>query len=406
MFRDEDMFSFLMELIKVDTDSRIRKNYKEIVEIIEGKAEDLGFESFIHNYEDEKGPLPSILIWPQEIKADTNVILLSHYDVVPAEGPWRLGDLTFDPFNPIRTNGRIYGRGAADDKSAIALSLSVLYKVRERYSRGGEVRFLPIMAVVGDEEVGGKGVYVLMEEGFKEAGVKPDNVIVIDAAPSFIGVGASGVLHGWVKFKGVSGHAGRPFLSKNPVHIALRMGSDLLTLFSDKISSMISRIPSPPGSPVNKLWGRFSITIMEGGNKHNVIPDEARLGFDLRFIPDVSKENVVEELRALVTNLATKYGAEVELIIEETFNPGWMTDPDNYLVKVALNAYQKHFGTKRIAASLGGNDGYIFANRGIPTISLGTIEDESRAHSSLENVKEDVVRAVRDTLVDLIVISQ
>ncbi len=402
MLTDEEMFLFLMNLVRIDTNSKLRKNYREIIEVIRDKAEELGFRYFVHEYSDEKGPLPSILVWP-DVTADVNLILLSHYDVVPADKTWVLNGREFSPFDPIRVNGRIYGRGAADDKSAIALSISTLDRVREHYSNGGGLRYKPIMAVVGDEEVGGKGVFVLAEKGFKEAGIKPDNVLVIDAAPSFIGVGASGVVHGWIKVKGVSGHAGRPFLSKNPVHAAILVGNDLLTTFSAHMASKISSIPSPPGSPVPKLWGRFSITMMEGGSKHNVIPDEARLGFDVRFIPDEDKEKVVNELRAFVTNLSVKYGVDVELELEETMNPGWRTDPNSELVRVALNSYKKHFGEERIAASLGGNDGFVFASQGIPTISLGTIEEESRAHSSLESVSEDVVKKVRDTIVDIII---
>ncbi len=403
MLSDEEMFDFLMDLVRIDTNAKTRKNYEEIVDVIRKKVEELGFKYYVHEYRDEKGPLPSILAWP-DVEAESNLILLSHYDVVPAKGPWELNGRSFDPFDPIRVNGRIYGRGAADDKSAIALSLSVLDKVREAYSTGKKLRYLPIMAVVGDEEVGGKGVFVLAEDGFKDAGIRPDNVIVIDAAPSFIGVGASGVLHGWIKVKGISGHAGRPFLSRNPVHAAILIGHDLLTSFSAHMASKISSIPSPPGSPVSKLWGRFSITIMEGGDKHNVIPDEAKLGFDVRFIPDDSKERIEEELRAFVTNLAVKHGVDVEVEFEKTINPGWMTDPESSLVKEALNSYEKYFGSRRVAASLGGNDGFVFANKGIPTISLGTIEEESRAHSSLENVREEIVKKVRDTIVDMIIL--
>lgn len=393
---DEGMFLFLMDLVRVDTTAPGRRNYRRAVELIRGEAESIGMDTHIQNFKDEKGYLPNLIAW-KDLGADRNLLLLSHYDVVPATGPWSLGNVVFDPFDPLRIDGRIYGRGAADDKSAVALSLSACGRVLRR----GKAKYNPILAVVGDEEVGGNGVVALAERGLKEAGVEPDAVIVIDAAPDFVGIGASGVIHGDLVVKGRGGHAGRPFSAINPVHLAVKLADELLTGFSQVHASRLSAIPSPPGSPVPKLWGRFSITRMEAGTQHNVIPSEARLGFDIRFIPDEPKEDVITRFKAAVSAAACKLGVEVEVSVKETLNPGWMTEPNDDFINDVLNSYEKHFGSRAMAGSLGGNDGFVFARRGIPTASLGTIELESNAHGELENVKESVVIAMRDTLVDL-----
>lgn len=393
---DEGMFLFLMDLVRIDTNALTRRNYWKVVEAIRREAERIGMDARIQRFEDGKGDLLNLIAW-KDLGADKNLLLLSHYDVVPASGPWSLGSLTFDPFDPVRVGGRIYGRGAADDKSAVALSLSACGRVM----RKGKAKYNPIVAAVGDEEVGGTGVVALAEEGLKEVGIEPDAVIVIDAAPDFVGIGASGVLHGDLVVKGKGGHAGRPFNAVNPVHLAVKLVDDLLTGFSQLHASKLSRIPSPPGSPVPRLWGRFSVTKMEAGTQYNVIPDEARLGFDIRFIPDESKEEVLERFLAAVNASACRLGAEVEVRIKETLNPGWMTEPSDLFVNEVLSSYEKHFGSRSIAGSLGGNDGFVFARKGIPTVSLGAIELDSNAHGELENVRESVVIAVRDTLVDL-----
>lgn len=394
---DEAMFRFLMDMVRVDTTVTGRRNYSKIVDLIRAEAEKIGMETHVQLFSDEMGVIPNFIAW-KEMGADKNILLVSHYDVVPAEGPWNLDGISFDPFDPQRVGGRIYGRGAADDKSAIALSLSACGRILEK----GKARYNPIIAVVGDEEVGGTGVVALAEHGLKEVGLNPDAVVVIDAAPDFVGVGASGVLHGDLVVRGKGGHAGRPFAAVNPVHLAVKIADELLTGFSQVHASKLSVIPSPPGSPVQKLWGRFSITRMEAGSQHNVIPSEAKLGFDIRFIPDEDKDSVIEKFMSSVSVAACKFGAEVEVRIKETLNPGWMTDPDSEFVKEFLDCYEKHFGSRRIAGSLGGNDGFVFARKGIPTVSLGTIELGSNAHGDLENVREEVVIAVRDTLVDLI----
>jgi len=390
------MFSFLMELVKIDTNANERKNYWNIARVIEKKAKEIGLNTYIHVHRDDKGEVPNVIAWA-DLGADKNLVLLSHYDVVPAGGTWRLGDKTFEPFDPLRINGKIYGRGAADDKSAIALSLSAASMILSE----GKARYNPVVVVVGDEEVGGTGVFAVAEKGFKEAGIRPDRVIVIDAAPDFVGIGASGVIGGEIIVKGRGGHAGRPFVAINPVHLAIRIADDLLTGFAQQHASCVSVIPSPPGSPVPKVWGRFSITIMRAGEKHNVIPDKAVLGFDIRFIPEEEKDRVISKFLAAVSSIAARYGANVEVNIHETLNPGWMTDPDHEFVSEVLDSYEKFFGNRRVAGSLGGNDGFIFARKGIPTVSLGTIGLDSRAHADLENVEEEIVIKIRDLLVDL-----
>lgn len=385
-----------MDLVRLDTNSTERKNYWEAARMIETKAQELGLRTHIHVHRDGRGEVPNVIAWA-DVGADSNLVLLSHYDVVPASGPWNIEGREFDPFDPQRLNGRIYGRGAADDKSAVALSLSAASKVAEKDSG----KYNPVVVVVGDEEVGGTGVFAVAERGFDEAGVKPDRVVVIDAAPDFVGIGASGVIHGEIVVKGKGGHAGRPFAALNPVHQAISIANDLLTGFSQEHSSRLSVVPAPPGSPVSKLWGRFSITIMRAGEKHNVIPPEATLGFDIRFVPDEEKEDVIERFKAAVSSAAAKVGANVKVNLMDTLNPGWMTHPDNEFVEEVLDSYERFFGNRKVAGSLGGNDGFIFARKGIPTVSVGTIEVESRAHGELENVREEVVVKIRDLLVDL-----
>ena len=394
---DEDMLLFLMDLVRIDTNASERRNYREIVSLIRDRAESIGMRTHIQVFRDERGDLPNLIAW-KDLGAEKNLLLLSHYDVVPAKGPWRINGMEFDPFDPKRIDGRIYGRGAADDKSAIALSLSACQIVIER----GEARYNPIVAVVGDEEVGGTGVTALADRGLDEVGIRPDAVIVIDAAPDFVGIGASGVIHGDIIVKGKGGHAGRPFSALNPVNMAIKLADELLTGFSQMHAMKLSKIPSPPGSPVPKLWGRFSITKVEAGTQHNVIPSEAIIGFDIRFIPDEDKGEVIERFRAALSAASCKIGADVELRIKDTANPGWMTDPDDDFVKEVLASYEKYFGSRAIAGSLGGNDGFVFARRGIPTVSLGTIEIESNAHGELENVREDIILKMRDTIVDLL----
>lgn len=82
------------------------------------------------------------------------VLLYAHYDVVRADdGPWELPDGSgsfdpFDPFDPQERGNRLYGRGAADDKSGIIMHLSALRAF------GGRPPVNIIVAIEGEEEIG------------------------------------------------------------------------------------------------------------------------------------------------------------------------------------------------------------------------------------------------------------
>ncbi len=89
----------------------------EAAELVAGLLRDAGAPSV--RMVDVPGEAPSVLAeWPGE----PTVLLYAHYDVQPAPGDgWRS-----EPFHPVQLDGRLYGRGAADDKSGVAAHLAAL----------------------------------------------------------------------------------------------------------------------------------------------------------------------------------------------------------------------------------------------------------------------------------------
>ncbi len=369
----------LKRLVSLNTDSLRKSNYGEAARLVMDEAASLGMEAEIVGRE-----VPNVVA-RLDAGAEMDLALVSHYDVVPARGPWRVSGMELDPFEPVEVDGRIYGRGAADDKSAVAASLAAV-----RELRGERLRYNPVVVVTGDEEVGGRGI-----EEVVEAGVPGDRVVVVDAAADYLSVGASGVVHGWVRVRGRGGHAGYPHRARNPVWSLARMVEGL-ERFSEFRAARLSDLPSPPGSPVGRLWGRFTVTVLRAGGKHNVIPDSAEAGFDMRLIPGEDPSKAIEELRSRVASLAACLGVEAEVEILEPINEGWRTDPDHPFVAEALAAMESATGRSAVAAELGGNDGYFFARMGIPTVAFGAIREENNIHAPGEFVYvEDVVMLKR-----------
>ncbi len=381
----------LKRLVALDTDATERKNYSEAAELVAGYFREIGLSVEIVGEE-----VPNVVA-RLDAGAERDLALVSHYDVVPAGGPWVLDGREIDPFEPLLVNGRLYGRGAADDKSAIAATLGALRRIVES-GREGELRYNPLAIVVGDEEVGGAGIREVVEG----AGITGDAAVILDAAIEHLSVGASGVADGWITVRGKGGHAGYPHKTRNPIYGLVRLICELES-FSRHRATRLSDLPSPPDSPVERVWGRFTVTMLRAGEKHNAVPSEARLGFDMRIVPGEDPERALEELRSFLADAAARLSLEVSMKLVGEVNTGWMTPPDHPFVREALDAMERALGTRKMAAELGGNDGYLFASRGVPTVAIGAIRVDNNIHAPLEFVYLEDVAALERFITELLV---
>src|SRR4051794_10168711 len=83
------------------------------------------------------------------------VLLYAHHDVQPVGDP---ADWDSDPFQPVERGGRLFGRGAADDKAGIALHLAALRAL------GNDLRIGVTVLVDGEEEIGSPTLSRILDE--------------------------------------------------------------------------------------------------------------------------------------------------------------------------------------------------------------------------------------------------
>ncbi|MBC7120979.1 MAG: M20/M25/M40 family metallo-hydrolase [Candidatus Methanosuratus sp.] len=379
----------LDELVSINTDSVKKCGYEECASLISERMSEIGLKVEVFDPIEIAGDgkkRPNV-IGTLDLDADKTLGLVTHYDVVPPGEGWKR-----DPFRLTIEGERAYGRGSADDKSAIAASIGALSCIGERGKYNVKLIASP------DEEVGGRWGIGYVMNGLN---LKLDCGVVVDAMPDMVGIGASGIVQGGVVVRGIQGHAGYPHRADNPIPKLAALMKEF-EVFRALRERKLSKIDAPPGSPKKKLWGRFSFTMVGGGEKENVIPSNAWARFDMRILPD---EPIAEAESELINFFGTVRGSldiDAEMRITQE-DGGFLTSPDHPFVESFLNATSSVFGSPLpVGASLGGDDGKFLASRGIPVVSYGAIAEDTHFHGTDEFVYIRDLMHLRDVLVQLI----
>jgi len=385
--------SVLKELVEVNTDVTRKTGYADCARLIAQRMEALGLAVEVFDSAERAGDgrsRPNV-VGTLDVGAGETLGLITHYDVVPPGEGW-----SRDPFRLTIEGDKAYGRGAADDKSAIAASLGAIRMVLAKGKAGASFNVKVVASP--EEEIGGQlGIGYMM----RDVGLDLDCGVIVDAPPHVVSIGASGILQGTIRVVGKQGHAGYPHMADNPIpKLALLISA--FEEFRKRREAKVSQIDAPPDSPKKKLWGRLSFTIVGGGEKENVIPGEAWAKFDMRLIPDEEASTARSEMIDFFEEARARFGINATLSFDK-FDSGYLTDPSKPFVVRFVKAAAAVFGSPLpIAASLGGDDGKYLSERGIPVISYGAIADDTNFHGVDEFVRLSDIRKLRDVLVRLI----
>jgi succinyl-diaminopimelate desuccinylase len=377
-------------MVGIDTESNSKKGYEECASVIVKEAESISLEAEV--MDGEKGARdgfsrPNVVV-TLDAGSEVTLLLESHFDIVPSGPNW-----TYPPFKLTSKNGKAYGRGAADNKSGIAAALGALRLLKRE--RDLEINLKLIAGV--DEEIGGRyGVdYVLTD-----LGLKGDAALVVDSGIERLYLGASGILWGKMTVKGKQGHAGYPFKARNAITEALTL-LEAFEPYKEIVEKKESSLYAPPGSPRKFVWGRYSVTMIHGGEKQNVIPGVCEVQFDRRLLPEEPIDEAEKELMFYFQRATEETGCEACLELTNKL-PGYHTSKDLVFVKTVSENIKKTVGqTLPFAGELGGNDGSFFAKNGVPVVCFGTIREDTNYHGVDEFVHLEDLRKVRDLIVNL-----
>jgi len=366
-----------------------------------------------------------------------HLLLYGHYDVqtVAPLDAWHS-----PPFEPEIRDGRIYARGASDDKGNFHCLLAAVSDL----ARAGELQCDVTVVSDGEEEIGGDSVVRWLDarEPDYDAAIVFDSSLVEPGRP-LLTIGVRGVITGHLRVttgthdvhSGLYGGAGL-----NAAHVlamlidgtrardgllpeALR--ADVREPAAEEVASWAT-LPSGEGElatagiaplderAVAEFYRRTyalptfdvnAITCRDASQHRTIIPFEAGAAISLRLVPDQQVETVWTALRAHFEQLAPA-GATIQL---ERWGgaAGCAFDPALPALVIARRVLAETFGNECAVARSGGAIPFVSAlhRHGVPTILTGVALPTDNVHAPNEHLVlagyEAGVRAARSLIQEL-----
>ena len=305
-------------------------------------------------------------------RAGRHFSFAGHSDVVPVG---RREGWSVDPFAAEIIDGRLYGRGAADMKGAIAAFAAAAARFVAR--TGGDFAGAISLLITGDEEGPSVNGTRPMLQALAADGEKIDACLVGEPTnPKRLGemakIGRRGSWTGHLTVKGVQGHIAYPHLADNPTHRLARMIVALTETPLDRGTTHFE----PSTLQVS--------TIDVGNPATNVIPAEARASFNSRFNDGFNPATLEAEVRRRLDEVGGSYELRTECSgVSFVTPPGQLSD----LVTAAITAVT---GLTPELSTTGGTSDARFIKDYCPVIEFGL------AGATMHKVDENV--AIADIL--------
>jgi len=379
-----------------------------------------------------------------EAPGKPTVFLYAHHDVQPIN---YLEHWNSDPWKLTRRDGRLFARGAADDKGAISAMLGAIAAYRKTSNQ------LPInikMLVEGEEEVGSKNLLKFFD--VHRDRIKSDVIVVCDTENIEVGIPSityslrgivavqvdvtsaripvhSGMGGGGLPDAAIALNAilGRLYWGNGPLPVdgfydqvrpltaKEREGFHSLPFDGAKFRNDIGMVPTARFAMEEGLneyeqtWRRPAVTVIAQeasslkGASNQVLPKASAI-LSCRIVPDQDPQTVLAQLTAFLTK-DPPWGVEVKVTPSGPPVKWWMTDPNGPAFEAALGAMRAGFDHDPVAIGCGGSIGFVGPLselfNGAPALLVGIEDPASNAHAPNESLHEGDFKKLMVTLVRL-----
>jgi cysteinylglycine-S-conjugate dipeptidase len=360
------------------------------------------------------GGQPAVLATRPAPPGGPTVLLYAHHDVQP------VGDLGLwesDPFEPVERNGRLYGRGAADDKAGIMAHVAALRAFGDNLPVG------VVLFIEGEEEFGSDSLEQLLAEHRDD--LAADVIVIADSGNWDVGVPAlttslRGVVNCFVDVRTLD-HAVHSGMFGGAVPDALTTLARLLaTLHDDAGDLAVAGLVARPGPDVDypedrlraeagmldtvsfigtgrlteRIWTKPSLSVLgidapPTNAAPNALVPSAKAKLSIRLAPGDDAKSAYEALGAHLQK-HTPWGASVTLTREHDGEP-CVIDASGPMFDAARAAFRTAWdGTDPVDIGVGGSIPFIatfqemFPDAAI--LVTGVEDPDSRAHGPNESL--------------------
>lgn len=232
----------------------------------------------IETFEQEVFPGRHNIIARLPGRTPRRLLLEAHTDTVSTR------NMTIHPFEPMICDGRLYGRGAVDDKAGVAAMMHAVASIKA----DGIVPTCEVwLAAVVDEEFTYRGVVKLCE------GLRAEAAIVAEPTELRAVIMSKGVLRLRIITRGKTAHSAVPQLGNNAITHMSRL---VLALESEnrRLSGVVHALL---GSPT------VSVGVIQGGVQVNLVPNHCAIEIDRRLLPGEDPGEVIAHFKSILDGI-------------------------------------------------------------------------------------------------------
>jgi acetylornithine deacetylase/succinyl-diaminopimelate desuccinylase-like protein len=352
------------------------------------------------------------------------VLVYGHHDVQPVDP---LDQWISPPFEPVSRDGRLYGRGAVDDKGQVYIHAKAIEAFVK--AGGGKPPINVKMIVEGEEEIGSENLDGILRA--HEARLRADYVVVSDTAmfgrgiPSLC-VGLRGIAYWDVKIvaHAIDSHSGSyGGAVPNPAAILCEMiaklhderGQVAIPGFYDRVRALpederraIAELPFDEKeflasigaraavgehgfTTLERLWTRPTLEVngvssgWQGPGSKTIVPASASAKLSARLVPDQDPEEISRLVETHLRKLAPR-GVDVAVTYLHGGRP-YLAPTDHPVYEVAKRAFSLAFGKPTVFIREGGSIPFVrtIADRtGKPCLLMGFGQPDENAHAPNE----------------------
>lgn len=420
----EEQLEALKEFLRipsVSTDSKFKPDIHKAAQFVHDYLSKIGFEHV--EIQETKGHPLVYAEWLNAGEDAPTVLVYGHYDVQPAD-PIELWET--DPFEPTIRNGRLYARGASDDKGQVFMYLAVFEAFLKTTGK------LPInvkVCIEGEEEIGSENLYELLQS--KKEKFNADFAMISDSG--MVTEGQPTILYGLKGFTGLEftihgpendlhsgiygGAVQNPLMAmahvlasmkdQNEVVLVENFYDDVEPLTDDERKLMkdapsedfvkttgipetvsesgytaVEHTMARPTLEINGMFGGY-----QGEGTKTIIPSSATAKLTCRLVPGQDPEKIQDALVKHIEKHLPK-GVTVSIEREPLSAKAYKVDPNHPLIQKAAKSYGDAFNQEAVFVRMGGSIPVVEWIDDIfkmPIVLLGFGTPDDRLHSPNES---------------------